>query len=125
MEFILVTLVLKHFLADYVFNPAYEPTNKHIYGSKGSLAHLGVHMVFCFLALIPFLPLTVTIQMMLFDGFVHYHEDWIKTKYLYKRKGLSDKFRRAITGADQLVHMLTYIAIYYWTKETAYYLLIA
>ena len=48
---------------------------------------------------------------MLFDGFVHYHEDWIKTKYLYKRKGLSDRFRRAITGMDQLIHVLTYITI--------------
>ena len=28
-----------------------------------------------------------------------------------KRKGLSDKFRRIITGFDQLVHMLTYVVI--------------
>jgi len=41
---IMAALLIKHFFADYVFNPAYEPTEKHIYGSKGSLAHLGTHM---------------------------------------------------------------------------------
>ena len=68
-------------------------------------------MAFCFLALIWFLPLYIVICAMLFDGFIHYHEDWIKTKYLYKRKGLSDRFRRAITGMDQLIQILTYIII--------------
>ena len=71
-------------------------------------------MVFCFLALLPFLPLSVVIGCMIFDGVIHYHEDYIKTKYLYKRKGLSKRFRRAITGGDQLVHMLTYVAITYF-----------
>ena len=105
-------LAMKHFLADYIFNPVYTvPTNKHIYGSRGSLEHLGVHMFFCFFALVPFASFPLVIGAMLFDGFIHYHEDWIKTKYLYKRKGLSDRFRRAITGMDQLIHMLTYITI--------------
>ena len=108
---IMTVLIIKHYLADYVFNPAYTPTDKHIYGSLGSLAHLGTHMAFCFLALIWFLPLDIVIYAMFFDGWIHYHEDWIKTKYLHKRKGLSDKFRRIITGFDQLVHMLTYVVI--------------
>ena len=112
MEIVLVSLLIKHYIADYIFNPALEPTDKHIYGSKGSLAHLGVHMVFCFLALLPFLSLGVVIGCMIFDGVIHYHEDYVKTKYLHKRKGLSKRFRRAITGGDQLVHMLTYVAIY-------------
>ena len=108
---IVAALCIKHFFADYIFNPAYQPTNKHIYGSIGSLAHLGTHMAFCFLALMWFLPLDIVIYAMLFDGWVHYHEDWIKTKYLYKRKGLSDRFRRALTGLDQLIHLLTYVII--------------
>ena len=108
---IMTALLIKHFLADYLFNPAYQPTNKHIYGSTGSLAHSGTHMAFCFLALMWFLPLEIVIYAMFFDGWIHYHEDWIKTKYLHKRKGLSDKFRRIITGFDQLVHMLTYVVI--------------
>ena len=108
---VIAALMIKHFLADYVFNPAYTPTDKHIYGSLGSLAHLATHMVFCFLALIWFLPLDIVIYAMFFDGWIHYHEDWIKTKYLYKRKGLSDRVRRAITGFDQLIHLLTYVAI--------------
>ena len=108
---IMTALLIKHFLADYVFNPAYEPTDKHIYGSIGSLAHTGTHMLCCFLGLMWFLPLDIVLYAMLFDGWIHYHEDWIKTKYLYKRKGLSDKLRRAITGMDQLIHMLTYIVI--------------
>ena len=109
----MTALAIKHFLADYIFNPAYTvPVNKHIYGSRGSLEHLVVHMFFCFLALVAFVPLQWVIYAVLFDGFIHYHEDYIKTKYLYKRKGLSKRFRLAITGGDQLVHMLTYVAIY-------------
>ena len=109
---IMSSLAFKHYLADYIFNPLFiVPTNKHIYGSRGSLEHLGVHMFFCFLALISFIPLNWVIYAVLFDGFVHYHEDYIKTKFLYKRKGLSDRFRRAITGLDQLVHILTYVII--------------
>ena len=59
---IMAALAVKHFLADYVFNPVYTvPVNKHIYGSRGSLEHIGVHMLFCFLALVFFIPLyTIT-----------------------------------------------------------------
>ena len=112
MTEIMAALAIKHFFADCIFNPVYTvPTNKHIYGSRGSLEHLGVHIFFCFFALIPFLPLGIVMGAMLFDGFVHYHEDFIKTTYLHKRKGLSERFRRAITGLDQLIHILTYIII--------------
>ena len=112
---LMTALAIKHFLADYIFNPAWTvPTNKHIYGSRGSLEHLGVHMFFCFLALVAFIPLEYVIYSVLFDGFIHYHEDFIKTKFLYKRKGLGKQIRRAITGIDQLIHIITYIIIVAW-----------
>ena len=112
---LMTVLAMKHFLADYVFNPVYTvPTNKHIYGSRGSLEHLGVHMFFCFVALIPFVSFPLVLYAMLFDGFIHYHEDFIKTKFLWKRKGLDQRTRRAITGLDQLVHILTYVVIVWW-----------
>jgi len=112
---VMTALAIKHFLADYIFNPAYTvPVNKHIYGSRGSLEHLGVHMFLCFLALVAFVPLEWVIYAVLFDGFIHYHEDFIKTKFLYKRKGLHEATRRAITGLDQLIHILTYIIIVAW-----------
>ena len=68
-------------------------------------------MLFCTLALIFLVPIHLALLAIIFDGFIHYHEDWLKSKYLYKRKGLSERVRRAITGFDQLVHMLTYILI--------------
>ncbi len=71
---------------------------------------------FCFICLVLFLPLDVVIYCMLFDAFIHYHQDYFKTKWLYKRKGLSDRVRRAITGGDQLVHILTYITIVAWVS---------
>ena len=106
---IMTVLIIKHYLADYVFNNT--PSNKHIYGSAGSLNHLVIHMLFCILALIFLIPIHLALLATVFDGFMHYHVDWQKTKYIYKRKGLSDKFRRAITGMDQLIHMLTYVVI--------------
>ena len=114
-ETIMTALAIKHFLADYIFNPAYTvPVRKDLYGSRGSLEHIGVHMFFCFLALIAFIPLKYVIYSVLFDAIIHYHQDYFKSKWLYKRKGLHEATRRAITGADQLVHILTYIIIMAW-----------
>ena len=112
---LMTALAIKHFLADYIFNPAYTvPVRKDIYGSRGSLEHVGMHMAWCIVALVWFLPIKVVILATLFDGIIHYHQDYFKTKFLYKRKSLSDATRRAITGADQLVHILTYVAIVAW-----------
>ena len=112
---VITSLLIKHFLADYVFNPAYTvPVDKHIYGGRGGLEHTAMHMFWTFALLVWILPVQTVCYVALFDGFIHYHEDWIKTKYLYKRKGLSEQFRRCITGFDQLVHMLTYVAITYF-----------
>ena len=114
----MAALSIKHFLADYIFNPAWTvPVNKHIYGSRGSLEHTGIHMFFCFLALIPFVPLTWVICAVLFDGFVHYHEDYLKTRFVTERPKLGARARRAITGFDQLVHILTYVAIVWFLYE--------
>ena len=104
-------LAVKHYLADYIFNPAFLPTDKHIYGSKGSFGHLGMHMFWCMMLLIWFLPIHIVILAALFDGFVHYHQDYFKTKFLRNNKDLSERARRAVIGGDQLVHILTYIII--------------
>ena len=94
-------LAMKHFLADYVFNPVYTvPTNKHIYGSRGSLEHLGIHMLFCFIALIPFASFPVILYAMLFDGFVHYHEDFAKTKFLYKNSLKNVQLYYSLDGTE-------------------------
>lgn len=112
---LMLALATKHFLADYIFNPLWTvPVRKDIYGSRGSLEHVGCHAFFCFLALVLFLPIQVVILATLFDAIVHYHQDYFKTKFLYKRKGLTDRVRRAITGFDQLVHITTYIIIVAW-----------
>ena len=106
---VMLALAIKHFLADYVFNSI--PSNKHIYGSSGSIRHLSIHMFWCFAVLIWVLPLDYVIMATAFDGFIHYHEDYIKSKFIYKHKELSIHSRRIITGFDQLVHILTYILI--------------
>ena len=114
-ELIMTVLAIKHYLADYVFNPAYTvPVRKDIYGSRGSLEHIGMHMFWCIALLVWFLPLKVVILATLFDAAIHYHQDYFKTNWLYKRKGLSEQVRRAITGADQLIHIITYIIIVAW-----------
>jgi hypothetical protein len=114
----MIALAVKHFLGDYVFNPAYTvPVNKHIYGSRGSLEHTSMHMFWCIIMLVHILPITVVILATLFDGFIHYHQDYFKTKFLFKHRGkewLSKRVDRIITGADQLVHILTYIIIATW-----------
>ena len=38
MTEVMIALFIKHYFADYVFNNT--PSNKHIYGSAGSINHL-------------------------------------------------------------------------------------
>ena len=116
----MTALAVKHFLADYVLNPAYTvPVNKHIYGSRGSLEHTSMHMFWCIVMLVHILPLKVVILATLFDGLIHYHQDYFKTKFLFihkEKSWLSYRVKRIITGADQLVHILTYIIIAAWVS---------
>jgi len=108
---IAIALILKHFVVDYLFNPIFGPSQKHIYGSRGSLFHSGFHMVSCLFVLLCFISFEFALLAAIFDGLTHYHIDYIKAKILQKYKKRSKKFKLTIMVLDQCLHVLNYVII--------------
>ncbi len=107
---------IKHFFADFVFQSQSQFKYKHIYGHWGGLAHAGIHGV-CSVPVFLILPaasLLVAVSLISAEIIVHYHLDWLKKNYVLN-KGLTTRNRRywIAFGLDQLLHMMTYIAIIY------------
>ena len=109
-------LSIKHFFADFVFQTQSQFKNKHIYGHWGGLLHAGIHGV-CSIPLFAILPasgLSMAFGLIIGEAIVHYHLDWLKKNFVLSR-GLSTKNQRywIAFGLDQLLHMMTYIAMVY------------
>ena len=109
MTWILISLIVKHFLCDFPLQPPFMFLNKGKYGHPGGILHAFTHTVgtlaVCLeFGLLPWLAVA--------DGLVHYHVDWAKNQ-INARFGLdpSCKYFWWLLGADQLAHYLTYAAI--------------
>jgi hypothetical protein len=110
-------LFVKHFVADFLYQPPYQWQNKGTYGHLGGILHSGQHALLTWLILICFfsrhswLPFLISIG----EFVIHYHMDWFKMKYnKYKGWGATthNEFW-VLLGVDQLFHSLTYIGIMY------------
>ena len=104
---ILLAFLIKHFFADYYFNPAYVPACKHIYGSKGSLYHVLVHSLFCGVFLVWFVSLDLLLLAIILDALAHYHIDYVKSLLLSLKKW-PPRIILLIIVFDQVLHLLTY-----------------
>lgn len=114
---ILITLlVLKHFIVDFPLQAdPYQYKNKGTYGHPGGLLHSGLHIIGSMLVLPWFAPFGIAYALALLDGVIHYHIDWAKMNINAKMgwgPTTHDQFW-ILLGADQLLHMLTYIGIVY------------
>ena len=106
----------KHFIVDFLLQQKYQYANKGIYGHPGGLLHAGLHSAGTWLCLFWINPFWATI-MGLFDGIVHYHIDWAKTKINARYNWTPtthDQFWWLL-GLDQFLHWLTYVVIIGWT----------
>tara|TARA_B100001057_G_scaffold479914_1_gene552145 strand:+ start:3655 stop:4014 length:360 start_codon:yes stop_codon:yes gene_type:complete len=114
MELALITLLLiKHIIADYFMQYSWMIRDKGTYGAWGGIAHSGWHAILTLLVLSIFnLPLVWIILMSIFDGVVHYHVDYVKSN-IWKTKGYTpaNQMYWITHGVDQLLHLLTYVAI--------------
>lgn len=117
---ILIAFAFKHFLADYVFNPGFE---KNKYLGLGGLKHLWIHLSFSVICLgIVGLPWQTILLATLINDAVHYHIDYIKSRYRHYRLPRQhldinyDRDMRIVTGLDQLAHIMTYIAVAYYVS---------
>jgi len=106
----LVALQLKHFYIDFVNQNNDEIKHKGIYGNWKGMKHSAKHGLWtCVLMFAISSYLDYAFVLGVLDFFLHYHTDWIKSKY--GEKNASDKTFWAHFGLDQLVHQLTYILI--------------
>ena len=105
----------KHFVADFLLQPAFMHQNKGTYGHKGGLAHALVHVWMTAIILMFFglLNPTLFIYILVAEFIVHYHIDWAKMN-INKKMGWGANTHAEfwyLTGFDQYLHMLTYIVI--------------
>jgi hypothetical protein len=107
--FALISLQVKHFLADYVWQTKYmlRKTAKKDW-QLPLLAHAGFHGALTALVLFPLVGI-YAIAYGILDLCIHFLVDLWKARYTEKNP-FNKKFWIAF-GLDQLAHQLTYIAI--------------
>ena len=109
----LLLLQIKHFIGDFVLQSARQSRFKSGYGHRAGLEHAGIHAVLTLPCLLGVgVALTSAVIAAAAEFVVHYHEDWLKERIIY-RAGLTsgDQGYWLAFGADQLVHQLTYLAM--------------
>ncbi len=107
-------LLVKHCIADFFLQTAFQYKNKGIYGHPGGILHAGIHAVSTLpvFLILPPASLAMGILIPVGEFVVHYHVDWLKEQAV-KRNGWTPNtpgFWHAL-GIDQLAHGLTYVAI--------------
>lgn len=111
---ILTCLFIKHFLADFAYQPPYQWRNKGTYGHLGGIAHTAQHVALTVLILIAFgVEARLVWGIALLEALVHYHTDWAKMN-INKHYGWGANTHSqfwVLTGFDQLIHALTYVGI--------------
>jgi len=119
---LLVLLQAKHFLADFVFQPAWMYKNKGTFGHPGGIVHALVHgLATCaILALLPWQAkmtsagITLVICYIGMAEFaIHYIVDWGKVNWNnhYNWGPTTSENFWKLLGFDQLLHQWTYIFI--------------
>ena len=89
--------------------------NKGTFGHWGGIAHSGIHAFATYIILCLFVFPAAALTLAIFEFVVHYATDWAKMN-INRIKGWTATTHNEfwqLTGFDQLVHQLTYVAILY------------
>lgn len=107
-------LAVKHTIADFFLQTAYQYRNKGTYGHPGGILHSGIHIALtpAVFFVLPAASLAQAVAILAGEFIVHYHLDWSKEQ-LIKRNHLAytDPWFWHLFGLDQLGHYLTYLVI--------------
>ena len=112
---LLLGFEVKHFIADYLLQPAWLLEGKGDLRKLGGYAHAAVHGAFSVIVLLLFgTPLWLTALLFIAEFIVHYVLDFAKIHYSRGVDIERDAARYwALHGVDQLLHQLTYAAMIY------------
>lgn len=114
--FLFVAFYTKHFIVDFPLQQPYQYLNKGTYGHPGGLMHAGLHSFASYIILVFWISQPLALLLSLVEGIAHYHIDWAKmniNKHFDWKCNETDNFWY-LTGFDQYLHYLTYIAIVWW-----------
>ena len=105
---------IKHYLADFQWQSGWMIAGKARYGHPGGVAHAGLHALLS-------LPILVFVTggwsgtvagVLIAEGLVHYHIDWLKLRLGAARDiGPDDREFWHLVGLDQMAHQMTYLGV--------------
>jgi len=112
---LLIALQIKHFIFDFYWQPPSMWQNKGTFGHWGGIAYSYFHVCATFIIVSCFLPTNSQLIYIipLCEFVVHYMTDWAKMN-INRIKGWGPTTHNQfwqLTGFDQLIHQLTYVAI--------------
>ena len=112
---LLIGLEIKHFVADYLLQPAWILAGKGDFRLPGGYAHAGIHAAFSLVVLLVLgTPFALAIALFAAEFVIHYAFDYAKVHYSARvHMDRNPQGYWALHGADQLGHQLTYVAIIY------------
>lgn len=105
---------LKHFWLDFWWQPPFMWRNKGTYGHWGGVAHSLFHaMATALIALLFTRSIVLAFGLSFAEYIVHYHVDWAKMNINARRGWKCNTHNEfwQLTGFDQLLHQLTYVAL--------------
>lgn len=111
---LLVFLMLKHTVVDYMLQYPWMWEDKAYYGRFGGLIHAGFHglLTSSILLLLLDIPVFYSFALGLLDTVAHYHIDYVKSNWIKNNSPTPNtQMYWTVHGVDQFLHFLTYIAI--------------
>ena len=110
---LLTMLLLKHLVCDFLVQPYWMISGKARYGHIGGIVHAGFHsLASWFLVYLFTQDIQFTSWIVAGEFIIHYHMDWIKVKVTNHYKWTaSDQMYWWMTGFDQWIHQMTYVAM--------------
>lgn len=107
---ILTLLFIKHYVADFLYQPKWMWSNKHKLYHYGSICHSGFHVVLT--ALILLVYSMFSIKLIVLEYLIHSITDALKMKIGIKYVITpNEPIFWNLLGIDQLIHSLTYVFI--------------
>lgn len=115
MLLVIVGLLLKHFVADYLLQFGWMLAEKGNFSRPGGYVHAAIHSAGSAIVLwLASVSVLVLLGLIVAEFFIHYLLDYMKSRF---SDGVSNVERPhlfwALNGLDQLMHHLTYVGMVY------------